>query len=55
LSADCLRPLAGRHRSGRLPIEPGSETISAEIVTLENSLVQRMKVDRRAAKIEYED
>jgi hypothetical protein len=31
------------------------ETISAEIVTLENSLVQRMKVDRRTAKIEYED
>ncbi len=30
------------------------ETISAEIVTVDNSLVQRLKIDRRTGSIEYE-
>jgi hypothetical protein len=37
---------------GNINAEDGS--ITAEIVTVDNSLVQRMKVDRSTGDIEYE-
>ncbi len=36
-------------------IQADGGTISAEIVTVDNSLVQRLKVDRRTGAIEYEN
>jgi hypothetical protein len=37
------------------PISADDGTISAEIVTVDNSLVQRLKVDRHTGTIEYEN
>ena len=34
---------------------PTAAPITAEIVTVDNSLVQRMKVDRSTGNIEYEN
>lgn len=36
-------------------VDADSAAITAEIVTVDNSLVQRMKVDRSSGKIEYEN
>ena len=36
-------------------VKADGSTISADIVTVDNSLVQRLKVDRRTGAIEYED
>ena len=36
-------------------VSPDGDTITAEIATVDNSLVQRMKVDRHTGRIEYED
>jgi hypothetical protein len=36
-------------------IKTEGETITADIVTVDNSLVQRLKVDRRTGAIEYQD
>jgi hypothetical protein len=36
-------------------INTGEETITADIVTVDNSLVQRLKVDRHSGAIAYED
>ena len=42
-----------RLKIGNITADGG--TISAEVVTVDNSLVQRLKVDRRTGTIQYED
>ncbi len=62
LSVDDVRSFLGmqlerlnnkRLKVGNLSADDG--TISAEIVTIDNALVQRLKVDRRTGAIEYEN
>ena len=37
-------------------IKPGeADTLTADIVTVDNSLVQRLKIDRHTGAIDYED
>ena len=36
-------------------VKSGEGTITADVVTVDNSLVQRLKVDRRTGAIEYQD
>jgi hypothetical protein len=36
-------------------IKADNGTITADVVTVDNSLVQRLKVDRRTGAIEYQD
>jgi hypothetical protein len=42
-----------RLKSGNITADGGA--ISAEIVTVDNSLVQRLKIDRRTGTIQYEN
>jgi len=42
-----------RLKVGEIKADDG--TITADVVTVDNSLVQRLKVDRRTGAIEYED
>ena len=36
-------------------VKADDATITADVVTVDNSLVQRLKVDRRTGEIDYED
>ena len=42
-----------RLKVGEIKADDG--TITADVVTVDNSLVQRLKVDRRTGAIEYQD
>ena len=53
LTAQLDRLGSERLKIGNINVEGGS--IAAEIVTVDNSLVQRMKVDRSTGNIEYEN
>src|SRR5262249_37684763 len=44
-----------RLKLGNVNVNVDGGTITAEVVTVDNSLVQRMKVDRGTGRIEYEN
>ena len=36
-------------------VKPDDSTITVDVVTVDNSLVQRLKINRRTGEIDYED